>query len=460
MKKIICFALAMSMIFYLAACRPTPDKAAVAGKNGELEKLIMQPAVSGSPVLDTLPDRWKKETIFESDVALVIDAVIEIPDAGVYPVTEAKPHAFTQEEAKGYVGILMRGQPVFEISPVRIKSDWDEEILQVEAEAERVKNDGSITETERKRTLNDLNGELEYLKELYNNATEKKPDPVPASMTFERQGDSLKVLGVEADLGQARPAILDIHVSDDNLGNGVMFYDGSEDIYTVELQAYTAEGMALSEQEALQKAEEFLKDLGVTDMQLAYTEICADARSFSGSDFSVLASDPEIKKCYVFNFCPVVSGIPVTVNRYFYGDSNSSERYDKVWHDETMLVYVNDIGVYRMDWYGPDDPGEVLNGNVALLDFTEIQYIFEKQMFYQRTWTFPGMKNTTIRIEKVKLGMMRVRLRENKYIYLPVWDFIGDLTYVSDGVEGGMYNVSFLTLNAIDGSVIDRGVGY
>ena len=458
MKKLTYLVIALMLL--LCACQATPEKTAVANKTGDLQKLIMQPAVTDTPMLDTLPDTWTEADSEENGVTLSINAAIEIPDSKAFPVIEVTPHTTTLEEAKAYIDILMQGQPVYEISPIRVKSDWEPEILQLKAEIERTKNDSTLTEDERQLTLDGLQGELEYLEGLYNDAPEKRPEPVPASLTFKRETDSLQVLGVETDLGQKKPANLTFNNADDNLSNTMMFYNGSDDRYFMDIYADAYAGMALTKQQAQAKAEAFLSALGAADMQLAYTEVLADVENDMGGDTAVFAQDPDVKKCYVFYYCPVVGGIPATANRYFYGLSGGEENYDAVWNAQTILVYVNDSDVYRMDWYSPEDLGQVLNENIALMDFEDIKSIFSQQMFYQRSWVMPGTTDTAITLEKVTLGMMRVRLQENKYVYLPVWDFIGDWTYVSEGISTGSYDVSFLTINAIDGSIIDRSLGY
>jgi hypothetical protein len=47
---------------------------------------------------------------------------------------------------------------------------------------------------------------------------------------------------------------------------------------------------------------------------------------------------------------------------------------------------------------------------------------------------------------------------------VPVWDFLGTRiwkdTNSGKDVSSGNVNLSFLTINAIDGSVIDRNLGY
>lgn len=71
----------------------------------------------------------------------------------------------------------------------------------------------------------------------------------------------------------------------------------------------------------------------------------------------------------------------------------------------------------------------------------------------------------TVTISEVTLSMMRVAGlgEDNGYYYLPVWDFIG---YYGEKMDTNIteehpsVRKSFLTLNAVDGSVIDRGLGY
>jgi hypothetical protein len=54
----------------------------------------------------------------------------------------------------------------------------------------------------------------------------------------------------------------------------------------------------------------------------------------------------------------------------------------------------------------------------------------------------------------------------DNYIMIPVWDFVGDQEYNDEIItqEGeplrGQKNVAILTINAIDGTVIDREQGY
>lgn len=462
MKKASCVFLALMIALSLAACQPTPEKAAVADKSGALEKKINEPAVPDNPMLQTVPQTWTEETTYQSGVKLAIDAVIQIPDADKYPVIEALPREITMEEVQALIDVLMQGQPVFEATAVRTKSDWEADILKAKAEIEDLKMRDGITEQERQQKIEEMNDLVAFFEQQYQNAPATKPERVPAVIAFKPESDGMQSVSVQAELGKERPALFTARVCDNGLRNYISFSNHDGNRSYVEIYADTYAGMALSHKQAQDIAEAFLHKLGITGMHLAYTDVVAVQLGMWGEgDLSAFAQDPQKEKNHKLEFCPVISGIPVTANRYL-GSGEEKLPYDQIWIGESIYIYVDDQDVICMEWWGRGKAGEVLNENIELLDFEQIKETFNTQMFYQRSWSAPHHKDTAITIEKVTLGMMRVRLRENKYVYLPVWDFIGDWTYAYADGDGqfGMYDISLMTINAIDGSVIDRGVGY
>jgi hypothetical protein len=122
--------------------------------------------------------------------------------------------------------------------------------------------------------------------------------------------------------------------------------------------------------------------------------------------------------------------------------------------------------------------------NVELLPFAEIQAIFKKQMslsyaYSAETESDQPLDYRRIIIEKIQLGYMRVQRqgRDGEYLMIPVWDFYGyeamkfedpvtaaQWVYFTLNADGEMEErepyQSYLTVNAIDGSIIDRRMGY
>ena len=66
----------------------------------------------------------------------------------------------------------------------------------------------------------------------------------------------------------------------------------------------------------------------------------------------------------------------------------------------------------------------------------------------------PKEEQYTIEIDRIELGLMRVYEQNNldTGVIVPVWDFYGKINGKSEG--------TYLTINAVDGSIIDRVGGY
>jgi hypothetical protein len=80
---------------------------------------------------------------------------------------------------------------------------------------------------------------------------------------------------------------------------------------------------------------------------------------------------------------------------------------------------------------------------------------------YADSRSFEKQDKSTLNITKVKLGLMRV-LEQNKDtgLIIPVWDFFGSQTWEGQSYKNDDPSHSFLTINAIDGSIINREAGY
>lgn len=456
MKKAFKLIIVVTVSMFLAACQSTPHEDSVVNKgNGELEKKIMQTA--GPAALDSLPETWQEELEYQSGVQVVIDAKVEVPDTGAYPVVKAVPHEFTTEEAKMYVGILMQGRPVYKADNTKTKEDYAEDIVKLKAEIESVKQQTGLPEWQREADLSDLNGQLQRLQEKYEAAPDKAPGREPAAVEFIENK-----MEFEADLGKEEPASLGIYRTEDNTGNAVIFINNGGTGFNTGFEARdTLAGLKASRKEALESAKELLRELGIAEMELAKAETGVDEAKLTGKEEDALLDDPDTKKCYIFRFSRSVNGAPSTLAKGCYGSrGDENDVFSNIWGPEYIEMYVDDSGVFIFSWFYLGDLGETMNENVQLTGFEKIKEIFKKQMFYQKSWVVPRQEDNTIIIKEIRLGMMRVKLAGNSYVMLPVWDFIGDWTSVYNGEKNGQYGMSFLTINAIDGSVINRNLGY
>ena len=117
--------------------------------------------------------------------------------------------------------------------------------------------------------------------------------------------------------------------------------------------------------------------------------------------------------------------------------------------------------------YNPYVIGDVQTENVKLMDFDSIIKIYEQMMEVSNADITKYESNRTFHIKKIVLGLGRIydpATDNDSGLLVPVWDFIGGFDAVNDDYtmknNGEYSNQSYLTINAIDGTIIDRGLGY
>jgi hypothetical protein len=144
------------------------------------------------------------------------------------------------------------------------------------------------------------------------------------------------------------------------------------------------------------------------------------------------------------------------------------KRYSKSYEQEYLIVVYNSNGISQISYSSPMKIKEIKTANAILLPFDKIQEIFNKYILING---FPENQEAYVRISNIKLGMMRIKIpnNNNEYMVVPVWDFYGGAIRSSQSnhlsnqdIENlnQFYGRSFLTINAIDGSIIDRSLGY
>ena len=189
-------------------------------------------------------------------------------------------------------------------------------------------------------------------------------------------------------------------------------------------------------------------------------ELAAIQGFFTAGSIEDLINNEYVPKCYKFHFTREINGIQLHSPKTCSGFDKEGPEYDAVWLSEILSVYVDDTGVIGFAYFYPGKITETVNENVEMKDFDEIMDIFEKQIFYEGTWTAPNIEYSEMIITKIQMNLFRLKLKDkNEYVYVPVWDFIGTWETNRYGTEPGE-EFSFLTINAVDGSIIDRNLGY
>lgn len=161
---------------------------------------------------------------------------------------------------------------------------------------------------------------------------------------------------------------------------------------------------------------------------------------------------------YRLYYSRVVDGIRITPV-YQEGAKDAEELYNPVLAYESLYVDVGAEGIFQMEWEYPIEISEIIAEDCELLPFEKIMDIFGviAPLTIQR---YEYEANNNLYITRAVLGYMCVQERDDSFAYqlIPVWDFFGERTIGPERYNE--HNWSYLTINAIDGTVIDRDYGY
>jgi hypothetical protein len=176
------------------------------------------------------------------------------------------------------------------------------------------------------------------------------------------------------------------------------------------------------------------------------------------------------------------AGIPIHPLVYDNGDDMGydavhGDAYVRNLHPEYAQIYVVNGEVKAFQWESTLAVTGTENENVTLLAFSEIMAQFKAHIrttYYLNYDERDGSEmHAKLHITAIRLSYMRVNRQNSEgYYLLPVWDFCGwrelidwsddpiSNQQVNENAEALDWNSSFITINAIDGSIINRDLGY
>ena len=129
---------------------------------------------------------------------------------------------------------------------------------------------------------------------------------------------------------------------------------------------------------------------------------------------------------------------------------------------EKLYVDVDAEGIWGLRYDFPIESPILEEENVAVLSFAEIWRIFGviSPMTIMNYEQYAAAVNNALYIDRIELGYMAVQRKDQpaRYQLIPVWDFFGKRTIKDETYD--QFNNALLTINAIDGTVIDRNYGY
>ncbi len=493
-------ALLLALLLFVAcfttACQPTPAAPVVVNKNeGALEA-----AVSATPAPAAkyeAPETWQ-ETVQRdgSKITLDIDAQVILPNVDAYPVTRIKPGQFSQEQADRLISLLFKDATIYNAAKPLTKSELEQRLVEAKATLEQKKIDPKSNDNSEE----DLQQTIDLIEQAILTAPETADDQTASTLLQPNEYGEVR-LDIKADLGKKENATLWLMNHGENILNSLMCFarfvntDSNGTFNRFDEWSLPDDApvtLTITQDDAIAQAKQLIADLGVTGMDVA----AVSRGIIGGGEGEDVSQNPQ---CYMVYFTRTVDGIPTIFERR--GGSAMSSDPDAVkngdyppdfrppWAFERILVCVDDSGVAQFQWNSPVELLGKDTENAPLLPFDQIQKIFAEQMYVNNSVVDDKLvANRTFRIEKITLGLGRVASKDDlsTYLLVPVWNFFGSTkdTYNIDAVDasfipgdadideikeyyeqrsGEYYSQphdSFLTINAIDGSVLNLNTGY
>lgn len=483
MKKIWMVALVIFCLV-LCSCQKTPDKPIVENKNDDdLWKIISEESTISEN--NEFPGIWKDRIIDQNKRLTVdIDSTINVPDKTEFPVSRVRKIDITEEWVEKLILNLNSGGKIysFQNETFYTKSDVERIILDLKRTIMEYELDSQNDYTQ---AIEELNNEIEAWERYYSKAPEQftvKEIPVQFKET------NTGILSFECGLSMGKPRMAQFTARKVNEGGYITYSNfGDDDSWPIAttLDMSNMNGTLLSIDDAKDLGEDFIKEkLCLDNYELSF----ALAGYMEPSADSQIANIEDCKKSYIFYYTQSVENIPTTWrdddkdmflrNERMIEKIESNPSYGPFYPQESIRLIITDNGVINMEWDMPAEQTDLLNKNVKLLPFEDIKEIVKKQFLIEGIW--PESENEAIierkiTITRIELGMMQIKEKDSYHglLMVPTWNLYGYETYTYDAPQEGMVldennqmvndqmpGHSFLTINALDGSIINPILGY
>jgi beta-lactamase regulating signal transducer with metallopeptidase domain len=493
----VLLALLIASAGFTTACQPNPTTPPVVGK-GDLQNNI-----TAAPTGNNQPEAGQHVQLSaqQGKLSVNIDAKLEAPGTDKMPVEMVIPHGFSQNQADNFIKVLFQGKPAYGIKDYLTKSELTKMIIELKSQLSKMKkSDKDYAAME--SSIQDYESQVASAPDKYS----EQPDSGKFKTNKGGQGQSINLT---ATVRKGITASINIMVSQSGKSCSLWFTNKKENDSYLNQEYQLAgqpKGVKMSLEDAKALAEKTVKDLG-SDLKLAQ---CSLAMSHNSSETG--NGESTGKQAYMFMFTREVNGVLTTYEQDPGGNISQDEAdkinsgsadYAETHAYERIVMAVDDSGILELQWSSPDEPKQTVSDNAKILTLDQAVETFKQQFFIHNALvnskdygaSEPGKmsmadagKNLraqgiysknfigddkditacTYTIDRVVLGLSRVAVKDNpnEFMIVPVYDFFGsvkvDYTKKSGYPEfiSTDANVSFLTINAIDGSIIDRSLGY
>lgn len=468
MKKLfVFFVLCVCTIFLVSCAQPTVNDDTVQRYKKDISAVIQEnEELHGYNTIDAFSN-----TRYDGDWNKVKAKMkISVPDTDKLPVFRYGLKTFSEEKVESIVGSIIGKEPVFyeigQPSPeyyqmfieewygvIESLEQWKQQIIETgpqEVETYSVKTGEEyieiVDEESIDRDIESTKRHISEYQEIIDNY--KETDRVETELGYSTDPEDLymeekMVMNASFDKDGEDYVLLTV-------ADGKILKIGKRDLTSTrqsrptEYQTLSDDGsysrkIKISKKEAIDKAE---KLVSAEYPEMTFRKIYPSA----GSDGF---GEDDVEYAWKCFFTRSIGNAEVSFEDH---EIMTEELHTVPILYETISVIVNEEGIIGFEYDFPLQEEEMISENAKLMPIEDVLAI-AKQYFSAQYYD-------DLVISDMKLSYTRIDKQNDKghYYYVPVWDFYGKTSMIDPGTDLEIY--SFLTINALDGTIIDRTYGY
>ena len=462
-------------------------------------------------------ERFQKD-FTDQGVVIHADIEIELPETTAIPMAHVEAAKFSQEQVYALFNALCGDTPMYLTPEMRNKAYYEQEILECQAQQALATDDNVIN------SLNDhidllkqqfadapdsidlipSDGTLQTMNVEYD-ATDAATG---TQMYLEVSSDPLSFHGTDNTYTAVQFSVYndidydntDVYSYVDEQGNTQNFAPSSgssvrfqrdmslcryglsgtelEDVTDLSLSGGAVDDCLLTTtpKQARETVEQLMAKTGMDDMVIDRVTLYSskrepipdeiiDSMEKHGMDASKITAEKPETQGYVFRLLRQVNEVKVESDHDSSMTNMDGVSYGKEWMYEVLTIAVDDKGIANLYWTGPLNVTEMLTEDTTIKPWSDIESVFEKMMPIMYTSYTDYYTDFRIDVTHASLSLQRIMEKDSftTGLLVPVWNFYGTMTYTDDRGNNGvidMWYCPLLSVNAIDGSVIDTDKGY
>lgn len=463
--RVLSAALAVTLLSGCGAAQTnTPAETSVN------QAMLLEKSAQPQESAYTFPEKFTGDwTGQEGKLTIHADAQVVAELGTALPTATVEPREFTQEDVDNLLKVFLKGEPLYGYT--QTKQECQDSIDY--ANSDKWHGDPDAPEQTPEELEERRQGIIAYYTEKMKTAPEEKP----VIHGFYDSDEPNEVSGTATVDGIKWCVSIWNNLGDFFTNASIIREDYKYRDYDIPLPE-------ASKEEAVAQGNALMQELGFDNFVLV------DAQQWSPQ----LPKDNGVWRLY---YAPSVNGFPVSGARqdttqthdgtvyqdcqYWYYAASEETNPDTVsWKLESIYLDVGKDGILSFNWTAPSTQPVVRQAESTLLPFEEIASIADamlpevivgpKETPLTQLDQYNGFETRMdVDITKVSLSLMRIRDKGSlQGTIVPVWDFWGtsdwyDAEPNAYGYQEKGMNYEYrpmLTLNAVDGTVVDRQLGY